>query len=185
MSDIAARSSGIGPDGDWTPAFPGQRPPFRPGHELSTVHGANSPRRWKPIAERHLERYTACAWWLTEADQPTLWELCKVLAIGELLGDWLDQLDIIDACTEVTTSLELELTLESGEVKRLRKAARVSAVLNHIHRNVSRTMRLQDRLGLSPLGRRKLGLPLDGKKPFDLALHWAERAEQEDAWPAR
>ena len=36
---------------DWMPAFAGQRPPFEPGHELSTRHGAWSDRKVRPIAE--------------------------------------------------------------------------------------------------------------------------------------
>jgi hypothetical protein len=32
--------SGIQPDGNWTPAFPGQLPPFTPGHDLAVQHGA-------------------------------------------------------------------------------------------------------------------------------------------------
>lgn len=45
---------------DWTPAFPGQRPPFRPGNQwrvgagnhLATKHGANSPRYYLPLAKQ-------------------------------------------------------------------------------------------------------------------------------------
>jgi hypothetical protein len=35
---------------DWTPAFPGQRPPFQPGHELSIRHGAYALLKLRPRA---------------------------------------------------------------------------------------------------------------------------------------
>lgn len=38
--------------GEWTPEFPGQRPPFQPGHTLSMRHGAYSERRIGPLAEQ-------------------------------------------------------------------------------------------------------------------------------------
>jgi hypothetical protein len=38
--------------GEWTPSFPGQRPPFKPGNEVSTRHGAYvSPLRLTPRIE--------------------------------------------------------------------------------------------------------------------------------------
>lgn len=46
-----AAGSGINPEtGEWTPAYPGQRPPFQPGHEVNLVHGARSERRLGPRA---------------------------------------------------------------------------------------------------------------------------------------
>lgn len=36
----------------WMPAFPGQRPPFQPGHELSMKAGHWSERRVGPLADR-------------------------------------------------------------------------------------------------------------------------------------
>jgi hypothetical protein len=39
----------------WVPAFPGQRPPFQPGHRLSLRHGSFSPRTVDPIAVELVE----------------------------------------------------------------------------------------------------------------------------------
>lgn len=43
--------SGIDENGDWTPQFPGQRPPLRPGHSLSLQHGSYSVLHLKPRAQ--------------------------------------------------------------------------------------------------------------------------------------
>jgi hypothetical protein len=37
---------------DWTPEFPGQRPPFEPGNEAAVTHGARSPKRIEELARR-------------------------------------------------------------------------------------------------------------------------------------
>jgi len=43
--------SGIGPDGVWHPAVPGQRPPFAPGNTINLTHGATCPAKIRPRAE--------------------------------------------------------------------------------------------------------------------------------------
>jgi len=37
--------------GEWTPEFPGQRPPFAEGNDLAVKHGAKSPRKVEPVAQ--------------------------------------------------------------------------------------------------------------------------------------
>jgi hypothetical protein len=41
----------IATDDAWTPAFPGQRPPFELGNVASLTHGVWSPRKVDPLAE--------------------------------------------------------------------------------------------------------------------------------------
>jgi hypothetical protein len=42
--------------GEWTPAFPGQRPPVGAGKDAAATHGAYSERRIRPRAEEWLRR---------------------------------------------------------------------------------------------------------------------------------
>lgn len=44
---------------EWVPDFPGQRPPFAPGHELSMKHGAYSERRLAPVVADLVEQRLA------------------------------------------------------------------------------------------------------------------------------
>lgn len=52
----AARSSGIGADGTWTPAFPGQRRPFPRGNSYSTVSGVSSEKVIGPLVAELMEK---------------------------------------------------------------------------------------------------------------------------------
>ncbi|MCU1691150.1 MAG: hypothetical protein JWM64_241 [Frankiales bacterium] len=55
--------------GGWVPAFEGQRPPFQPGHTLSTRHGAYSPRVHDAVqAEVVAEVEAADPSWLQHVD---------------------------------------------------------------------------------------------------------------------
>jgi hypothetical protein len=49
--EVSVTGSVVTPGGDWTLEFPGQRPPFAPGHLVSLKHGANSLRLVGPLAE--------------------------------------------------------------------------------------------------------------------------------------
>jgi len=48
--------SGIDEHGDWTPAFPGQRPPVGAGNDVAATHGAYSERKIRPLADAWLKR---------------------------------------------------------------------------------------------------------------------------------
>jgi hypothetical protein len=98
---------------DWTPDFPGQRPPFAPGNKLAVTHGAYSAERTDPIARRYLAEI---------ADDPSLeylhqprfhaglWLWASAMAKVELLSAWVDEQDIEDAADSdrgKTSALEL------------------------------------------------------------------------------
>lgn len=72
----------------WTPAFPGQRPPFQPGHRLSVRSGAFGSRMSEPLAvelaEKLVERRPDLAGYPEE-----LTALCRVEARVLLLDRWL------------------------------------------------------------------------------------------------
>jgi len=73
--------SGIDPEtGEWTPAFEGQRPPLRPGHEhrvregneLAVTHGAYAELALSPRAEALAARLRKAGGHLTAADEAGL-----------------------------------------------------------------------------------------------------------------
>lgn len=93
--------------GGWTPEFEGQRPPFQPGHTLSTRHGGYSPRRVDPLANEirsavladpstdylQAPRYAAAVWgWArAEAQVQLLTEYLE--RAGEVSGDGVGDLE--------------------------------------------------------------------------------------------
>jgi hypothetical protein len=107
--------------------------------------------------------------------------LARHEAIIQLLSEWLDGQDIVSAMTELTTEEERgELSLGGGKSHRLTTSRRVAAVLDQLHRVEVRAAHERSRLGLDPVSRVKLKGSLD-RAPFDLALYWAQRAEERDA----
>jgi hypothetical protein len=138
------------PEG-WVPEFPGQRPPFQPGHELSMKHGAGSPRKRDPIAQAlaaellldesvaylRAPRYAAAvqAWAVAEAK-------CA------LISNWVDSMPIEKAAESKqgqTSALEL-----------LRKWE--TTAQNH-----------RSRLGLDPMSAAKLGKDVAQTRQADTA----------------
>lgn len=127
---------------EWTPAFPGQRRPFQPGHELSTRHGAYSPRRVDPIATEMVELVDndPAVSWLTAADRPALWAWARAEAQTQLLTEYLEQAG--QASGDGVGDLEDE---------------RVRAAYLLLHRAEARALSGRARLGLDPLSRARLG----------------------------
>lgn len=125
----------------WAPAFPGQRPPFEPGHELSMRHGAYSPRRVDPLA-RDLASYivehvpnlgapqwVAAVWGWARAEAQVQLLTEYLMAAGEAAGDGVGDL---------------------GDEK-------VRAAYLLLHRAEARADRGRARLGLDPLSASRLG----------------------------
>lgn len=147
--DEARARSGIGPDGTWTPAFPGQRPPFPPGHdlgvrfepgnELGLRHGAYAELRLAPRAAEIVEGLRGQVPARTEADEPTLWLLAQVLARIEAAHVWLAEQD-------------LGIFRTSG--------GELQPVLRALSTWENTAARLLDRLGCTPTSRAQLGLDL-------------------------
>lgn len=76
---------------EWQPAFEGQREPFREGNAASLRHGARSPRKVDPLAERKLTELLsdpATPEYLTadESYRPALMALARAEAVIELLA---------------------------------------------------------------------------------------------------
>lgn len=133
--------SGPGPVGSWVPAFEGQRPPFRPGHELSKRHGAYAGSTVLAKAPRVVElaaEARAAAPWLTAADEPALRLYALSVARLELASQVL-----LDPIGE-----------NAGAVEEWRKKVELSPTLSRDSRGWANTaVRLAAELGLTPAGR--------------------------------
>lgn len=129
---------------EWTPAFPGQRPPLNgpPGNQLALKHGAYSPRRVDPLAAElvGLVDGDASINWLTAADRPALWAWARAEAQAQLLTEYLAK--AAEATEDGVGDLEQE---------------RVRAAYLLLHRAEARAQSGRARLGLDPLSRARLG----------------------------
>ena len=112
----------------WAPAFPGQRPPFQPGHTLSMRHGAHSDRLVAPLADVILRQAVEDTPWLLEPRYgPSVRAWARAEAQALLLTDYLEREGLHD-----------------GE-GRLRPAEQA------LHRAETRAANLRKDLGLTPL----------------------------------
>jgi hypothetical protein len=128
--------------GDWTPAFPGQRPPLcgPPGNELALQHGVYSERRLAPVMARLVaERLDdpATAYLRQPAYRAALESWARAEARVALLDTWLQRhVEETDGC----------VGCEACEPK--------ADQLLKFEKNAT-TQR--GRLGLDPLSRARLG----------------------------
>ncbi|TIH33690.1 hypothetical protein [Subtercola vilae] len=84
-------------DVEWTPAFPGQRPPFQPGNKLAVTHGTYSPARVDPLAHEYIAEVIAdpATAYLGQARfSAALWSWATAQAKVQLLTTWVDGMDI-------------------------------------------------------------------------------------------
>lgn len=84
------------------PGDPNYRPPsgykwdqFEPGNEASLKHGADSPRRWLPVADRLEADLLAERPWLS-AHSRSVKAWARTEAQLQLLGTWLDEHGLVD-----------------------------------------------------------------------------------------
>lgn len=126
---------------EWAPEFPGQRPPFGPGNELSIRSGAYSPRKLEPVAAKLVEEVLsddATSYLDQAAYAPVLRLWATAQGRAELFGTWLFEQPIEDQITPPrggSTKSPLDIWL--GMVRT--------------------ATGLADRLGLTPLSRARLG----------------------------
>jgi hypothetical protein len=91
------------PDGsEWVPAFPGQRPPFQRGNQVSRgnagplKHGASSSRHFLPLAKEHeaaLRKVPELDYlWEPEFRELT-WAYCVAQARADLVMAWMDRME--------------------------------------------------------------------------------------------
>lgn len=70
-------------------------PPYEPDNEAATKHGASSPRRWSPIADRLQADLLAERPWLS-GHRRSVAAWARVEAQAELIGRWLDEHGLLD-----------------------------------------------------------------------------------------
>lgn len=96
-------SAGTVVAGPWSPAFPTQRPPFAPGHELSLKHGAYSPRTVDPRAAELVDGVLAdpeLGYLAQPRFRAAVWSWARAEARVQLLEGWLVEHDSIGVDAE-------------------------------------------------------------------------------------
>jgi hypothetical protein len=133
--------------------------PFRPGHTLSTRHGAYSPRKVDPLAAELVERTAPTVTWWQQCDMPAVWAWARVEARIQLV-------------TEYLAEVGGDLT-DDGEVR---------AAADLLTRLESQAMNHRARIGLDPLSRARLGRDVAATQ-VDLARMWAVEDLADDSGP--
>ncbi|SDN51283.1 hypothetical protein SAMN05660199_00168 [Klenkia soli] len=158
-------------EGTWVPAFPGQRPPFEPGHTLSMQHGAWSPRRVEPLAAEMVAvvEDDPTVTWLRPVDRPALWAWARAEAQVQLLTEYL-----------------AKAAEETGDGVGDLDADRVQSAYLLLHRAEARATTGRTRLGLDALSRARLGRDTAATN-VDMARLMAEleRQAKDGAAPTR
>lgn len=90
----------------WTPAWPGQRPPFAPGHDLSTTHGAYSEARLIPLSEKVYAELRASLVSWDDAYEIPVRAVAEIRARRILAVRWLDEHGLTTAKGEVQPILK-------------------------------------------------------------------------------
>lgn len=134
---------------DWTPAFPGQRPPrkagdpaaFKPGNDLAVRHGAySSALSSSPRVLEIADEQRAVAPWLQPADELAL----------RLLG-------LAVARLERSSSVTLAPPEEGDDVEEWSTRVKATTTLSRDERGwLSQATRLAHELGLTPEGRAEI-----------------------------
>jgi hypothetical protein len=182
----AAAKSGVDPaTGEFTPRFPGQRPPFNSqtgtaaaGSDKRMVSGSQSERKIGPVAaaiKTELLSDPECPDYLKDRIWgPAIDSWAHAEAVVRLLRSWLDQHDIGDALTEFTDEDETIQT-RGNRTRRVSRGRRVHSVIEQLRQAEGRAERARQRIGLDPLARARLGKDIL-KSTFDLAAFLAETA---------
>jgi hypothetical protein len=139
------------------------RPPFQPGHWLSTKHGAWSPRKVEPLAAELVEQLLAHARedrspvaYLAEPSYLlTIWALGRTEARIQLVSEWL---------------------LDRGS--ELDEAGGAVGAANLLNKLESRAESLRSKLGLDPLSRARLGRDVSAAK-VDMAKLMADLDDED------
>jgi hypothetical protein len=184
-AEAAAKSGVDAATGEFTPRFPGQRPPFNSetgraaaGADSKMVSGSQSERKIGPVAaaiKAELLSDPECPDYLKDRIWgPAIDSWAHAEAVVRLLRTWLDQHDIGDALTEFTSEDET-VTLKGNRTRRVSRGRRVHSVIEALRQAEGRAERARQRIGLDPLARARLGKDIL-KSTFDLAKFLAETA---------
>ena len=140
--------SGIDPEtGEWSPAFPDQRPPFAPGNVHAVHHGASRDRFVAPLAaeiEAELLASPHAPWLAAPELAEDVHALAVAMAADQLLEGYLDRsMSFIDA-------LDVLNDPDAGRAEVL-EARAVLGAMERSRLMSGRAARLRTRLGLDPL----------------------------------
>lgn len=150
-----------GGDVEWAPEFPGQRPPFPPGNDLATQHGAYSPRKVDPLARELVDLVladTGLGYLQAPAYRPALWAWARAEAQAQLLTEYLERRG-------------------KGGVGDLGDE-RVKAAYLLLHRAEARALSGRRQLGLDPLSRARLGKDVAQGRAADAAAELTRMREE-------
>ncbi|MCM3554531.1 hypothetical protein M3697_05345 [Janibacter melonis] len=148
------------PVSGWVPDFPGQRPPFQPGHTLTVTHGARSPRKVDPLAQDLVDRTLAdpaLSYLHAESYLPALWAWARAEAQAQLLDEYL-----ADRAVDTVAS------------------KRSTAAYRELHRAETRAANLRTQLGLTPLSRARLGKDVAQGRQADAAAELTRIREEHE-----
>ena len=169
---------------EWTPQFPGQRPPFAPGNESAVVHGAKSERSVAPLAVQIAEELLEDAGTPDHLREPmfapAVQAWARAEAVAELLFRHLGARDLQAAMTD-TTSADEEERSTKGKTTRHSETRRTNAALDQWHRASAHAAALRSKLGLDPASAARVGRDLaarrylDGASPLTAALETMEK----------
>jgi hypothetical protein len=139
--------SGLDAAGEWTPAFAGQRPPLKPGHQLSSRHGAYAVVQLRGRAAELAADLREVVPLASLSDSPTI----------DVLGLLLAQIERAHLVLAQAQHRELERLASEGKATAEERddLRRLTADLRGW---VSTALRYFEALGLSPKSRLALGL---------------------------
>jgi hypothetical protein len=131
MTNPAGSPSGIDPQtGEWTPAFPGQRPPFPEGHTFSVRTGVYSARKVRPLAEKILAGLLADPqppWIAHPLLRDLLDELATVQARQKLLGAYFDTISDDDCAGDSCQCAGAAAAMDRARTRELTLLGRLGA----------------------------------------------------------
>lgn len=147
----------------WTPEFPGQRPPFADGHELSMVDGHRSERKVGPLAEQIAAELLAAPDTPAHLREPVFAASVQAWAHAEatcsLMRAWLADRDLMAGLTSATTTEEEE-TQSGKTITRKGKSRSVPSVLEILRKYEAHAANMRSKLGLDPASAARVGRDL-------------------------
>jgi hypothetical protein len=179
-------------NGGWIPEFPGQRPPFPPGHEITMIDGHRSERRVGPLAAQIVQDLLADPDIPGHLREPLFQASVQAWAHSEavcaLLRRWLADQDITAGLEATTTTDEEEETRTRGKTTRTTRkgnARSIPSVLETLRRYETLAMNQRRQLGLDPASAARVGRDLAvarrldiGATPLDEALAEIQRRRE-------
>lgn len=152
---------------EWQPEFPGQRPPFAPGHEQAMVHGAYSERKVGPLAAEIEADARAAEGWPEYLEAalfgPAVKAWARAEAVVSLLWAWLAEQDITSALADTVTEDSEEQHSKSRSTRRM-VSRRTASVLETWRKAEAAARTHRQSLGLDPGSQARIGRDLTASR---------------------